>query len=146
MDDKLVDAFSTLLSERYVRQGAQALRTNDKILAQLVSNRKMLAKPLPETSIEHLLHKLSAMDSNNFLDNVGVGEREGRVYSSLVRRRCYGMSHGIGRSGDVGAEQPKACGSSAAHVCADAWRETRCGSRGCEILGKRRWFFPRRPE
>lgn len=52
------------------------------------------------------------MDSNNFLDHVGVGEREGRVVSNLVHRRHYGFAHGIGRSGDVAAEQPKAAGSS----------------------------------
>ena len=43
---------------------------------------------------------------------MGVGEREGRVYSSLVRARHFGFSHGIGRSGDIGADQPKAAGSS----------------------------------
>jgi O-phospho-L-seryl-tRNASec:L-selenocysteinyl-tRNA synthase len=55
---------------------------------------------------------LALMDSNNFLGNVGVGEREGRVFSSLVAQRHYRMSHGIGRSGDVAAVQPKAAGSS----------------------------------
>lgn len=47
------------------------------------------------------------MDSNNFLDNIGVGEREARVASSLVARRHYRLAHGMGRSGDVAAEQPK---------------------------------------
>ncbi len=47
------------------------------------------------------------MDSNNFLDSVGVGEREARVASELVARRHYRLAHGIGRSGDVSAEQPK---------------------------------------
>eukprot|EP00435_Cladocopium_sp_Y103_P072248 s968_g39.t1 len=44
--------------------------------------------------------------------NVGVGEREGRVICDMVRRRHFGLTHGIGRSGDVMAEQPKAAGSS----------------------------------
>lgn len=52
------------------------------------------------------------MDSNNFPDNVGVGEREARVASPLVARRHWGLAHGIGRSGDIAAEQPKAAGSS----------------------------------
>lgn len=47
------------------------------------------------------------MDSNNFLDNVGVGEREARVACPLVARRHYRLAHGIGRSGDLVAEQPK---------------------------------------
>ena len=38
--------------------------------------------------IEFLLAQLSQMDSNNFPGNCGVGEREARVYSSLVARFC----------------------------------------------------------
>jgi O-phosphoseryl-tRNA(Sec) selenium transferase, SepSecS len=49
------------------------------------------------------------MDSNNFRSNAGVGEREGRVACPLVRRRHFGLAHGIGRSGDISAEQPKVC-------------------------------------
>ena len=40
-----------------------------------------------------------------------MGEREGRVYSSLVATRHYGLSHGMGRSGDITEPQPKALGS-----------------------------------
>jgi O-phospho-L-seryl-tRNASec:L-selenocysteinyl-tRNA synthase len=47
------------------------------------------------------------MDSNNFLNSVGVGEREARVASRMVAKRHFGLAHGIGRSGDVAAEQPK---------------------------------------
>lgn len=43
----------------------------------------------------------------------GAGEREGRIYSTLVSARHYGLGHGIGRSGDVMEAQPKAVGSSA---------------------------------
>ena len=51
------------------------------------------------------------MDSNNFFDSCGLGEREGRVFSDLVSKRNYGFSHGIGRSGDITEMQPKAIGS-----------------------------------
>lgn len=47
------------------------------------------------------------MDSNNFLGASGVGEREARVACPLVARRHYGLAHGIGRSGDIAAPQPK---------------------------------------
>lgn len=53
------------------------------------------------------MQDVASMDSNNFLDNVGVGEREARVACSLVAKRHYRLSHGMGRSGDVAAEQPK---------------------------------------
>ena len=62
--------------------------------------------------IEFALNELAMMDSNNFSSNAGVGEREGRVFSSLVSRRHFHMSHGIGRSGDIAEVQPKAAGSS----------------------------------
>lgn len=58
------------------------------------------------------MDELAIMDSNNFHDKIGVGERESRIYSSLVQRRNFYMGHGIGRSGDVMANQPKAAGSS----------------------------------
>ncbi len=45
-------------------------------------------------------------------ENVGVGEREARIVCSLVAKRHYRLGHGIGRSGDITASQPKAAGSS----------------------------------
>lgn len=48
------------------------------------------------------------MDSNNFSNNIGVGEREARCYSKIVQKRHFGMTHGIGRSGNIADEQPKA--------------------------------------
>lgn len=56
--------------------------------------------------------RIALMDANNYLGNSGVGEREGRIYSSMVRDKNYNLGHGIGRSGDVNALQPKAIGSS----------------------------------
>ena len=67
------------------------------------------------------------MDSNNFLDNIGVGEREARVASSLVAKRHYRLAHGMGRSGDVAAEQPKVTHASVLCVC-------KANSIGCGVL------------
>ncbi len=47
------------------------------------------------------------MDSNTFPNIVCVGEREGRVACPLVAQRHFHLAHGIGRSGDIAAEQPK---------------------------------------
>lgn len=59
------------------------------------------------------------MDTNNFYGKVGVGEREARIFSDIVRKRNSYFGHGIGkrvtyegRSGDIMANQPKAAGSS----------------------------------
>lgn len=63
-----------------------------------------------------------------------------QVYSGLVARRNYRLSHGIGRSGDVAEVQPKAAGSSLlaklGHALAgDALRLAGLGNaRACLVL------------
>ena len=118
---------STLVSPAYIEQGAQALARRRRRVTSLLSERRLPSQGWDEASIELLLHEAALMDSNNFVDNVGVGEREARVACPLVARRHYGMAHGIGRSGDIAAEQPKAAGSTLlARLCnmlaADALR------------------------
>ena len=100
------------VSRAYVAQGSQARARRSKLLVSLLSSRRLPKTGWDDASIEAFIADASAMDSNNFLDNVGVGEREGRVFSPLVARRHWNLAHGIGRSGDVAAEQPKAAGSS----------------------------------
>ncbi|PNH00228.1 O-phosphoseryl-tRNA(Sec) selenium transferase, partial [Tetrabaena socialis] len=116
-----------LVSKSYIRQGEQALARRQRLIKALLSSRKLPEKGWDEATVEMLIRDCSAMDSNNFLDNVGVGEREGRVACPAVARRHFGLAHGIGRSGDVAAEQPKAAGSSllaalTGHLTADALR------------------------
>ena len=101
-----------LVRKTYVNQGVQNLSCRDKKLEQLMTQKKIPDIGMDDQLIEYILDKFASMDSNNFESNVGVGEREGRVYSSLVLRRSYYLSHGIGRSGDIAEEQPKAAGSS----------------------------------
>lgn len=45
----------------------------------LLEHQKWPDEPWDEISIELLLNELAIMDSNNFLGNVGVGEREGAL-------------------------------------------------------------------
>ena len=42
---------------------------------------KLPATGWTDAQIEQLLQQLSLLDSNNFPHNVGVGEREARIYS-----------------------------------------------------------------
>ena len=101
-----------LVSKAYINQGSQATARRSKLVTSLLSERRLPKDGWDDHSIESFLSEAAMMDSNNFLDNVGVGEREARVYSPLVARRHWNLAHGIGRSGDVAAEQPKAAGSS----------------------------------
>ena len=52
------------------------------------------------------------MDSNNKIGKIGLGEREGRVYCQILKNWYFGLTHGMGWSGDLLAIQPKAIGSS----------------------------------
>ena len=112
MDPDLCNAAFGLVSKRYIDQGSQALVRRKKLIKSLLSERRLPERGWDDANIEMFLHEVAFMDSNNFLDNVGLGEREGRVASSLVKSRHYAMSHGMGRSGELSAEQPKAAGSS----------------------------------
>ena len=89
----------SLVSPSYVRQADEATKRKSRLFSQIVSNRKLPTDGWNEQTIESFLLELSQLDSNNFLDNCGVGEREGRVYSSLVKQRNFGLDHGVGRSG-----------------------------------------------
>lgn len=90
----------------------QALGRRDDRLRSLLANPVLPPTGWPEWEIEDVVRRLAAMDANGDDAMVGVGEREGRVYSALVRRRHWGFAHGIGRSGCLEEVQPKAIGSS----------------------------------
>lgn len=106
---QLAEAF---VPATYVQQGLDALRNREQLLTVLLSQRRVPDDGWDEQSVEMALQTLAAMDSNNFRSNIGAGEREARVFSSLVARRHFYLCHGVGRSGDVAAVQPKAAGSS----------------------------------
>ncbi|XP_018428766.1 PREDICTED: O-phosphoseryl-tRNA(Sec) selenium transferase [Nanorana parkeri] len=101
-----------IVSPAYIRQGREARRSHEQLIRLLLEKGKCPPEAWDESTIELFLHELAVMDSNNFLGNCGVGEREGRVASNMVARRHYRLIHGIGRSGDIAAVQPKAAGSS----------------------------------
>jgi len=101
-----------LINPNYALQAEQARNSRSKMVTSLLTQRRLPEEGWDDASIRLLLEEIASFDTNNFQGNVGVGEREGRVVSELVRQRHFGLTHGIGRSGDVMAEQPKAAGSS----------------------------------
>ncbi|RMX55716.1 hypothetical protein pdam_00016046 [Pocillopora damicornis] len=106
------EACGNIIPVSYVQQAQNARKSRENQIRIFLEHRKWPSEGWDDTSIELLLQELSIMDSNNFPGNAGAGEREGRVISSLVSRRHFRLSHGIGRSGDIAAVQPKAAGSS----------------------------------
>ncbi|KAF1333507.1 O-phosphoseryl-trna selenium transferase, partial [Globisporangium splendens] len=106
---QLAEAF---VPPTYVEQGLAAIRNREQLFTTLLSQRRVPNDGWDEQTVELVLQSLAAMDSNNFRTNIGAGEREARVFSSLVAKRHFHLCHGVGRSGDVAAVQPKAAGSS----------------------------------
>jgi O-phospho-L-seryl-tRNASec:L-selenocysteinyl-tRNA synthase len=94
---------------------------SDKEWRILVTHRQVPQCGWSDAQIQRVLLNLSCLDTSSERSSsqsfhakgawCGVGEREGRCYSSLVRNRHFGLSHGIGRSGDIQEAQPKAVGS-----------------------------------
>jgi UGA suppressor tRNA-associated protein, putative len=108
----LETVMSKLIKPTYVQQSMEAIESRRKKIVQLFEKRKLPEDGWDDLNIELILAQLSLMDSNNFIHNLGIGERESRFLSDIVARRHFRLGHGIGRSGDLAEVQPKAAGSS----------------------------------
>lgn len=111
MDDRCFSLLESYCDKQYVSYGRENIQTIHRFCRSILAQRRCPEDGLSDLMIEHILTQLSLMDANNFYSHLGGGEREGRVISTLVRRRHYGFSHGIGRSGNLTDAQPKAAGS-----------------------------------
>lgn len=124
MNPRSAELAEALVAPTYVRQGLEALRAREQQLTTLLAQRRVPDAGWDDASVELALAALAAMDSNNFggsgSSRAGAGEREARVFSALVARRHFRFCHGVGRSGDVAAVQPKAAGSSLVAQLANA--------------------------
>ncbi|KRZ72324.1 O-phosphoseryl-tRNA(Sec) selenium transferase, partial [Trichinella papuae] len=116
MDANFWKLLSDMLPSHYQSRAEDAIRARQRRL----DHRRIPEDAWDDSDIEALLNLLASMDSNNFHKVSGVGEREGRVFSAMVKRRNYGMIHGIGRSGDLAELQPKALGSSLLNTLSNA--------------------------
>lgn len=121
MDSTCGELAARLLSNpNLVRGAAEAASREEKLFRQLLEHRKLPEKGWEEPLVERFVRECARWDANNFAGNAGAGEREGRVVCGIVRRRHFGLSHGIGRSGEIAAVQPKAAGSSVIYKLAVA--------------------------
>ena len=112
MNQRHFDLLAPLVSPTYLAQCGASRNSLSRLFTELFSQRKIPDVGWTSDAIEVLIREISLWDSNNFADKAALGEREGRCFSDIVRRRHWSLTHGIGRSGDVNAEQPKAAGSS----------------------------------
>ena len=121
----LSKSFQSLgIPKTHATVGLTNLIASTKQYKSLFIHRRLPDCGWSDVQIQSLLFLFSTLDTNNKTLATGstseseesrwcgVGEREGRVYSSLVSQRHFGLSHGMGRSGDITEPQPKAVGSS----------------------------------
>jgi O-phospho-L-seryl-tRNASec:L-selenocysteinyl-tRNA synthase len=120
MDETFKSLVNNLLNTTLSEQSFQAITSRENEIKQLLRHRKCPINGWDDSTIELLINRLSLMDSNNFPNNCGLGERESRFASQLVYRKHYGFGHGIGRSGDLCEIQPKASGSSLINILANS--------------------------
>lgn len=114
MDDR---AFNGATSQKTLALVAQqSIKAFEALFQRIIINCQLPEEGLSDLQIRHLLERLALMDANNST-SCGVGEREGRIYSTLVRERHFGLAHGIGRSGTLTELQPKAAGSALLQQC-----------------------------
>ncbi len=108
-----------LIPEPMLKRGVIVKEELLRPIKFLFEQRRVPEKGWSDHVTDSLLQLLSSMDTDKDPQAARIGEREGRVASALVARLGYGFNHGIGRSGDLTAPQPKAPGSSIAYQLAN---------------------------
>ena len=108
IDEKLAELIPKGMAER----GRITIESLLAPVKDVLNRRKFPEKPLADNQIELMFRLLSSMDTDKDPAAARVGEREGRVASPYIAELAAGFNHGIGRSGQVTAPQPKAPGAS----------------------------------
>lgn len=107
--DRILDK---TIPESMARRGRTTI---DSLLAPVrdVLNRRIFPdRGLTDPQLELMFQILSSMDTDKDPEAARVGEREARVASPYVASLAADFNHGIGRSGQLSAPQPKAAGAS----------------------------------
>lgn len=81
MDKKNLKSVASLIGESYAELASDNLNSISNKLANLINHRQLPEEGWSDIEIESLLLEISKMDTNNYSNKVGVGEREGRIVS-----------------------------------------------------------------
>ncbi len=126
LDEKLKD----LIPANHLARGLTTLGARIQPLKELLDQRTIPEKGWSDDQIASFLELLASMDTDKDPKAARVGEREGRVASPLVERLSAGFCHGIGRSGQIAAPQPKAPGGSILYMLVNRFASTILKKRG----------------
>jgi O-phospho-L-seryl-tRNASec:L-selenocysteinyl-tRNA synthase len=112
LKDSLKNKLGDLLDENVLERGLAILDDQLAPLKHLFDQRAVPEDGWTDAQVKALFDLLSNMDTDKDPLAARVGEREARTASDYVLSLAAGFAHGIGRSGEIAAVQPKAPGGS----------------------------------
>lgn len=75
MDDNNIKFACQIIKTSYATLGYNSLQKRAKIMKQLLTQRQLPDEGLDQLTINYIMDELAIMDSNNFHDKIGVGQR-----------------------------------------------------------------------
>jgi len=114
----LIDLESMLkntIPKHILHHGLLVMQAKLRPVRILFEQRRVPEEGWEDDVIDFLLTLLSWMDTDKDPKGARIGEREARVASPLISKLAHGFCHGVGRSGNITAPQPKAAGTSLAY-------------------------------
>jgi len=107
--DRILDK---TIPESMARRGRTTIDALMAPIRDVLNRRVFPEKSMTDSQLELLIQILSSMDTDKDPEAARVGEREARIASPFIGTLSAGFNHGIGRSGQLDAPQPKAAGAS----------------------------------
>ena len=109
----------TKIPENIIKRGLVSLGSFLKPMEDLLNQLKPPENGWRDDQIKFFLEILAHLDTNNDPSAFQIGEREGRISTPLLYDLTAGFIHGVGRSGNIKAPQPKATGGSIVNTITD---------------------------
>jgi len=111
-DPHLIDKLSGMIPSHMIERAKTGYRGLWQPLSQLLDQRSIPDKGWLDLQIRQLLMFFNSLDSDKDPGAIRIGEREGRLSTPYLHDLSAGFAHGVGRSGELTAPQPKAAGAS----------------------------------
>jgi len=103
------------IPKHVLHHGLLVMQAKLRPIRLLFEQRRVPEEGWEDDVIDFLLTLLSWMDTDKDPEGARIGEREAKVASPFVSKLAHGFCHGVGRSGNITAPQPKAAGTSLAY-------------------------------
>jgi O-phospho-L-seryl-tRNASec:L-selenocysteinyl-tRNA synthase len=104
-----------------IQRGMVGFNSFIKPMEIVITQRKPPQKGWNDNQIRFFLEILANLDSNHDPESLQIGEREARISTPLLYEYTAGFIHGVGRSGNLKAAQPKAVGGSILNSLSDSF-------------------------